>query len=186
MQVTVKWFFGICRWQIYSPSLGATYRYHHDETVVVALLSCAQLFVTPWTTAHQASCPSLSPRICSDSHPLRQWCHPNIYSLLLPPCFAFNLSQHQGLFQGVSSSYQVVKVIKFQHSVQFNSLVMSNSLRPHESQPGLPVYHQLLESTQTHVHWVGDIIQPSYPLSSPSPPALNLPQHQGLFKWVSS
>ena len=52
--------------------------------------------------------------------------------------------------------------------------------------PGLPVHHQLLEFTQTHVHWVGDAIQPFHPLSSPSPPALNLSQHQGLFKWVSS
>ena len=54
------------------------------------------------------------------------------------------------------------------------------------STPGLPVHHQLPESTQTHVHWVGDAIQPSHPLLSPSPPALNLSQHQGLFKWVSS
>ena len=54
------------------------------------------------------------------------------------------------------------------------------------STTGLPVHHQLPESTQTHAHWVGDAIQPSYPLSSPSPPALNLSQHQGLFKWVSS
>ena len=54
------------------------------------------------------------------------------------------------------------------------------------SKPGLPVYHQLLESTQTYVHRVSDAIQPSHPLSSPSPPALNLSQHQGLFKWVSS
>ena len=54
------------------------------------------------------------------------------------------------------------------------------------SMPGLRVHHQLSESTQTHVHWVSDAIQPSYPLSSPSPPALNLFQHQGLFKWVSS
>ena len=53
------------------------------------------------------------------------------------------------------------------------------------STPGLPVHHQLLEFTQTHVHWVGDAIQPSHPLSSPSP-ALNLAQHQGLFQWVSS
>ena len=51
--------------------------------------------------------------------------------------------------------------------------------------PGLPVHHQLLESTQTHVHWVSDVIQPSHSLSSPSPPALNPSQHQGLFKWVS-
>ena len=54
------------------------------------------------------------------------------------------------------------------------------------STPGLPVHHQLLESTQIHVHQVGDVIQPSHPLSSPSPPALNLSQHQGLSKWVSS
>ena len=47
-------------------------------------------------------------------------------------------------------------------------------------------YHQLLEFTQTHAHWVGDAIQPSHPLSSPSPPAPNPSQHQGLFQWVNS
>ena len=68
-------------------------------------------------------------------------------------------------------------------SVQFSRSVVSNSLRPHESQhtPGLPVHHQLPEFTQTHVHRVSDAIQPSYPLSSPSP-APNLSQHQGLFQ----
>ena len=50
------------------------------------------------------------------------------------------------------------------------------------STPGLPVHHQLPELTQTHVHRVGDAILPSHPLLSPSPPALNLSQHQGLFK----
>ena len=54
------------------------------------------------------------------------------------------------------------------------------------STPGLPVHHQLLQSTQTHIHRVGDAIQPSHPLSSPSPPTLKLSQHQGLFQWVSS
>ena len=54
------------------------------------------------------------------------------------------------------------------------------------STPSLPVHHQLPEFTQTHVHWVGDAIQPSHPLLSPSLPAFNLSQHQGLFKWVSS
>ena len=54
------------------------------------------------------------------------------------------------------------------------------------STPGFPVHHQLLEFTQTHVHWVGDAIQPSHSLSSPSPPAFNLSQHWGLFQWVSS
>ena len=54
------------------------------------------------------------------------------------------------------------------------------------SMPGFPVYHQFLELAQTHVHWVGDDIQPSHPLSYPSPPAFNLSQHQGLFQWVNS
>ena len=54
------------------------------------------------------------------------------------------------------------------------------------STPGFPVHHQLPEFTQTQVHRVGDAIQPSHPLSSPSPPASSLCQHQGLFQWVSS
>ena len=54
------------------------------------------------------------------------------------------------------------------------------------SVPGLSVHHQLPEFTHTQAHWVGDAIQPSHPLSSPSPPAFNLSQHQVLFQWVSS
>ena len=54
------------------------------------------------------------------------------------------------------------------------------------STPGFPVHHQLPESTQIHVHWVGDAIKPSHPLTFPSPPALNLSWHQGLFQKVSS
>jgi len=70
--------------------------------------------------------------------------------------------------------------------VQFSHSVMSNSLWPMDcSMPGFPVCHQLPELTQTHVHRVGDAIQPSHPLSSPSP-AFNLSQHQGLIQWVSS
>ena len=75
------------------------------------------------------------------------------------------------------------------YSVQFNSFAQScpTLCDPMNcSTPGLPVHHQLPESTQTHVHLVGDAIQPSHPLSSPSSPALNLSHHQGLFKWVSS
>ena len=52
--------------------------------------------------------------------------------------------------------------------------------------PAFPVHHKLLESTQTHIYRIGDAILPSHPLSSPSPPAFNLSQHQGLFQWVSS
>ena len=54
------------------------------------------------------------------------------------------------------------------------------------STPGSPVHHQFLKLAQTHVHWVGDAIQPSHPLSSPSLPAFDLSQHQGLSQWVSS
>ena len=54
------------------------------------------------------------------------------------------------------------------------------------SMPGFPVLHHLPELAQTHVHWVSDAIQPSRPLSSPSPPALNLSHHQDLFQWISS
>ena len=73
-------------------------------------------------------------------------------------------------------------------SVQFSSAAQScpTLCNPmNRSTPGLPVHHQLPEFTQTHVHWVGDAIQLSHPLLSPSP-ALNISQHQDLFKWVSS
>ena len=72
---------------------------------------------------------------------------------------------------------------------QFSSVVQSclTLCDPmNRSTPDLPVHHQLLESTQTHVHRAGDAIQPSQSLSPPSPPALNLSKHQGLFQWVSS
>ena len=74
-------------------------------------------------------------------------------------------------------------------SVQFSSVTQScpTLCDPmNHSMPGLPVHHQLLEFTQTHVHRVGDAIQPSHPLSSPSPPAPNPSQHQSLFQWVNS
>ena len=72
-------------------------------------------------------------------------------------------------------------------SVQFSRSVVSDSLWPHEcSTSGHPVHHQLPEFTQTHVHRVGDAIQPSHPLLSPSPPAPNPSQHQGFFQWLNS
>ena len=74
-------------------------------------------------------------------------------------------------------------------SVQFSSVAQSCPTLCHpnnRSMPGLPVHHQLPEFTQTHIHRVSDAIQPSYPLSSPSPPAPNPSQHQCLFQWVNS
>ena len=74
-------------------------------------------------------------------------------------------------------------------SVQFSSVAQSCPTicdLMNRSMPGLPVHHQLPEFTQTHMHWVGDAIQPSHPLSSPTPPAPNPSQHQGLFQWVNS
>ena len=77
----------------------------------------------------------------------------------------------------------------FISSVEFSSVAQScpTPCNPmNHSMPGLPIYHQLPEIIQTHAHWVSEAIQPSHPLSSPSPPALSLSQHQGLFQWVSS
>ena len=94
-----------------------------------------------------------------------------LYVFFFPFLFAFLL--------GMQCYF--IAVFKF----QFNSITQSCLTlcdRMNCSMPGLPVHHQPLESTQTHVHQVCDAIQPSHPLSSPSPPALNLSQHQGLFK----
>ena len=77
-------------------------------------------------------------------------------------------------------------IYTMEYSVQFSHSVVSNSLRPHESQNARPPCPSPLpEFTQTHVHQVGDAIQPSHPLSSPSP-APNPSQHQNLFQWVNS
>ena len=75
------------------------------------------------------------------------------------------------LFSSVSSVAQLCPTL-------FNPMDCNTS--------GFPVHYQLLEFTQTHVHWVGDAIQPSHPLSSPSSPAPNPSQHQSLFQWVNS
>ena len=77
----------------------------------------------------------------------------------------------------------------YMYSVQFSSVAQSclTLCDPMNcTTPGLPVHHQLPEFTQTHIHRLGDAIQPSHPLSSPSPPAPNPSQHQSLFQWVNS
>ena len=72
-------------------------------------------------------------------------------------------------------------------SVQFSRSSCPTLCDPmNRSTPGLPVHHQLPEFTETHIHRVSDAIQPSHPLSSPSPPASNPSQHHGLFQWVNS
>ena len=76
---------------------------------------------------------------------------------------------------------------RFLQILLFSCWVLSDSLWPMDgSMTGFPVLHYLLELSPTHVHWVGDVIQPSHLLSPPSPPDLNLSQHQGLLQWVGS
>ena len=73
------------------------------------------------------------------------------------------------------------------NTVQFSCSAASWLCNPMDcSTPGFSLHHHLLEFAQTQVHWVGDAIQPSHPLSSPSPSAFSFSQHQGLFLWVSS
>ena len=93
------------------------------------------------------------------------------------------------IYLTLSSLHSINFSSLFLGSVQFSSVTQSfpTLCNPMNcSTPGLPVHHQLLEFTQTHVHWVSDAIQPSHSLSSPSPPALNPSQHQSLFQWVNS
>ena len=86
----------------------------------------------------------------------------------------------------VNHSLYCIPVYCVPTSVQFSSVRSLSHVQLWDSMncstPGLPVHHQLPEFTQTHVHWDGDAIQPSHPLLSPSPPALNLSQYQGLFR----
>ena len=93
-----------------------------------------------------------------------------------------NSLQYKGLSRIFSSKIQFSLVQL--SSVSQSCLTLCNPMDC--STPGLPVHHQLSEFTQTHAHWSSDAIQPSYTLPSPSPPALNLSQHQGLFQWVNS
>ena len=89
----------------------------------------------------------------------------------------------------LSNWTELILILFFIEFSQFSSVTQSyTTLSDHIdcSTPGLPVHHQLLELAQTHDHCIGDAIQPSHPLSSPSLPAFNLSQHQGLFQWVGS
>ena len=129
----------------------------------VKSLSRIQLFVTPWTVAYHA-----------------------------PPSMGFSRQEYRrglpfpspdGLpTPGIEPGSPAL-------SVQFSSVTQSCPTLwdpMNRSTPGLPVHHHLPEFTQTHAHQVSDAIQPSHPLSSPSPPAPNPSQHQSLFQWVNS
>ena len=157
-----------------------------------SVASHVQLFVTPWTAVHQASLSFTVSQSLLNSFTLHQWCCITISSSTAPSFLALNLSQHQGLFQGVGASWQVAKVLELQLQHQFFQWIYCCSVTescptlgdPMDcSTPGFPVIHYLPEFAQTHVHWVDETIQPSHPLS-PSSPALSLFQHQGLFQWV--
>ena len=114
-------------------------------------------------------------RWIGNSYSLNIW-----WSFLLKPS-GLRL-QHVGRFLNIVSTS--LFVIGLFNSIAQSCLTLCNPMN--RSTPGLPIHHQLPESTQTHIHRVGNAIQPSHPLSFPSRPAFNLSQHQGLFKWVSS
>ena len=101
----------------------------------------------------------------------------------------YGVSQSWTRLMGLSSSSSSSCLFNlYAESVQFSSVTQScpTLCDPmNRSTPGLPVHHQLPEFTQTHVHWVGDAIQPSPPVLSPSPPAPNPSQHQSLFQWAN-
>ena len=151
------------------------------------LLSRVQLFVTPRTAAYQAplsmgfsrqeywsGLPLPSPFDCVDHHKL--W---KILKVMGIPGHLTRLLRN--LYAGQEAT------VRTGHgtTVQFSSVTQScpTLCDPlNRSTPGLPVHHQLPEFTQTHIHRVSDAIQPSHPLSSPSPPAPNPSQHQSLFQ----
>ena len=125
-------------------------------------------------------------------HPPWQWHH---RPACLTPYFADEESEYWRRCDVFLTSHSKVAScsLKYKNStldiIQFSSVAQlcQAFCDPMDcSTPGLPVHHQFPELAQTHVHWVSDAIQPSHPLSPPSPPAFNLSQHQGLFQWVSS
>ena len=162
-------------------------------------------------------CPSLSPRVCSNSCSLSQWCHPwdspgkntrvgcqpppgDLLNPGIEPTSLASPALVGSIFTTVppkSDFYCILvhnncllKKYLLQGWINQFSLVTQSCLTLWDpmdySTPGLLVHHQLPEFTQIHAHWVSDAIQPCHPLSSPSPAAFSLSQHQGLFKWVSS
>ena len=159
---------------------------------VVQSLSCAQLFVTPWTAAHQASLSFTTSWSLLKLMSIESMMPSNHLILCHPLLLLSSIFQSISLFQWVGSLHRVAKVLELKLKHQFSSVHFSSVAQlcmtlchPMDcSMPGFPVHHQLWDFTQTHVCRVGDALQPSHPLSSPSP-AFNLSQHQGLLQWVS-
>ena len=154
-----------------------------NQFIVVQSLSRVRLFVTPWTAVHQVSVLHHLPELAQLMS--FEWVMPSNHLVLCRPLL---------LLPSIFPSIRVFSndpgpILIHYHSLQVSSVAQScpTLCNPmNHSMPGLPVRHRLPEFTQTHVHWVVDAIQPSHPLSPPSAPALNLSQHHGLFKWVSS
>ena len=115
---------------------------------------------------------------------------PWINTSLTPKCNLFQAEKTNFSLQaGGGGRWNFREVDPRFSSIQFSSVTQScpTLCDPMNcSTPGLPVHHQLPEFTQTHIHRVSDAIQPSHPLSSPSPPAPSPSQHQSLFQWVNS
>ena len=141
-------------------------------------------------------CPSPTPGVYPNPYPLCRCCHPSILSSVVPKVGIERtyLKRVKVIYDkpraNIILNGEELKTFLLKSGTrQFSSVAQScETLRDpmNRSMPGLPVQHQLLEFTQTHVHWVGNAIQPFHPLSSSSSPALNLSQYQSLFKWVSS
>ena len=162
-------------------------RTHSIYFVVVQSLSHVHSLWPHGLQHARPPCPSPTPRVYFNSCPLSWWCHPTISSSVVP------LSSCLQSFPASGKSITFL-VSQFFTSVQFSSvqfILVAQSCPTlchpmNRSTPGLPVHHHLPEFIQTHVHRVRDATQPSHPRPSPSPPALNLSQHQGLFQWVIS
>ena len=152
----------------------------------VKSLSRVQLLATPWTAAYQAP-PSLgfSRQEYWSGLPLPS---PVVGNLGMIIIIKVNSKLHTIMYFFLSHlsfvNFCFSTVSQSVSSVTHSCLTLCDPMN--HSMPGLPVHHQLLEFTQTHVHRVGDAIQPSHPLLSPSPPAPNPSQHHSLFQWVNS
>ena len=146
----------------------------------MCMLSCfcyVGLFVILWTVVHQAP-------VSMGFSRQEYWSGLPCPLPEIKPAFLRSPTL-PGEFFTTSTTWEAHKM----WSVQFSSVAQSCPTLwdpMNLSTPGLPVHHQLLEFTQTHVHQVSDAIHPSHPLSSPSPPAPYPSQHQSLFQWVNS